>query len=434
MSKDDPRVCVLLRAGGRQALVAPWLDAVPTTVAVVEDFDEDWSPPDSTALVVTPSHYEARDLHLLRRLLGEGRTGVLILSDGILEYRNTWENPKLPAGALFQPLRGHKIACLGRSQVRTLEAWGNPGRCELVGLPCLDAMLGRRPRTRASGHPFRILVTTARTPGFTASQLAVAKRSLADLRYWHVQHPRIGEVRIELVWRLTGELEAHLGLPVSHHLDARPPLSEVLEGIDAVVTTPSTVALEAMLQGVPVALLDYTNSPAYVPAAWSVTAPRHLESVMPELVDPPAPRWLHQKAILHDALECHSPAAPRMQALVEAMLTAVDVSRQSGTRLRFPPRILVDEHFGHSAPEQSYDLASLFPGAAALRESDLARLQRRVAELEHLSARLPVIERERATAEAQARLWRCRYQRLANVPPLKQLLRLRQLLRSSRAR
>ena len=434
MSKDDPRVCVLLRAGGRRALVTPWLDGVSASVEVVEDWGEDWSPPDATALVVTPGHYEARDLRVLRRLQDEGRTGVLILSDGILEYRNTWQNPKLPPGALFQPVLGHKIACLGRSQVRTLEAWGNVGRCELVGLPYLDAMRGRRPRARADGQPFRILVATARTPGFTAGQLALVKRSLADLRYWHVQNPCIGDVPIELVWRLTGEMETYLGLPVSHHLDARPPLSQVLEGVDAVVTTPSTVQLEAMLQGVPVATLDYTNSPAYVPAAWSVTAPRHLESVLPALLDPPAPRRLHQEAILHDALECRTPAAPRMQALVEAMLLAVDVSRSGGSRLHFPPRILVDEQCGHSAPEPSYDLAALFPDAAALRESDLARLQRRVAELEHLSQRLPVCEEELALAEAQARLWRRRYERLAGLPPLRLLLRARQRIRALRTR
>jgi hypothetical protein len=434
MSKDDPRVCVLLRAGGRQALVAPWLDAVPATVEVVQEFDEDWSPPDGTALVVTPSHYEARDLRLLRRLQAEGRTGVLILSDGILEYRNTWENPKLPPGALFQPVRGHKIACLGRSQVRTLEAWGNVGRCELVGLPCLDAMLGRRPRVRAGGEPFRILVTTALTPAFSPEQRTLVRRSLADLRYWQLQNPRVGGVRLELVWRLTGELEASLGLPAARRLDVRPPLAQALEGVDAVITTPSTVQLEAMLQGVPVALLDYTNSPAYVPAAWSITAPRHLESVLPQLVDPPAPRRLHQHVILHDALECHTPAAPRMQALVEAMLTAVDVSRSDGTPLRFPPRILVDEHSGHSAPEPSWDLAALFPDATALRETDLGRLQRRTAELEHVSRRLPWVEQERAAAEAEARLWRRRYERLANLPALKQLLWVRQRLKASLAR
>ncbi len=433
MSEQRPRVCVLLHPGTRQSLVSPWLDSLSTPVEVVEQYDEDWSPPDTAALVVTCNHYQVRDRQLLRRLQQEGRVAVLILADGILEYRNTWDHPALPPGALFQPVLGHKMACLGRSQIRTLEAWGNIGRCELVGLPCLDALQGRRPRVRPKGDPFRILVATARTPGFTERQRSLVRRSLADLRYWHRLHPRSGDQPIELVWRLTGEIEASLGLPNAGKLAASRPLAGVLESVDAVVTTPSSLQLEAMLHGLPLALLDYTNSPAYVPAAWSITAPRHLEAVLPELVNPPAPRRLYQDTILHDALECRSPAADRMCELVEAMCTAVEISRSSGTELRFPARILAPQDAGGAPPDSSHDLAALFPEASALRESDLTRLQQRVADLEHLSKQMPEVEAARARFEAEARDWRRRYQRLAGIPPLQQLLWVRQWLEARRA-
>jgi len=120
-------VSVLCRTGGQSSLLTPWLDAVPAPVDVVEDFDEDWTPSDEVALVVTHCHYEVRDLILLERLRCEGRVGVLILADGVLEYRNTWEHPELPPGALFQPVRGHKLACVGRSQARRL--------CATAGVP-----------------------------------------------------------------------------------------------------------------------------------------------------------------------------------------------------------------------------------------------------------------------------------------------------------
>src|SRR5688572_27537421 len=77
-------------------------------------------------------------------LLNAQRLGVPVLHvvDGVLEWRNTWENPRslseergLP---LFQPVLADKIACLGRSQARILESWGNLGRCEVVGAPRLD--------------------------------------------------------------------------------------------------------------------------------------------------------------------------------------------------------------------------------------------------------------------------------------------------------
>jgi hypothetical protein len=47
----------------------------------------------------------------------------------------------------------------------------------------------------------------------------------------------------------------------------------VLASVDAVISTPSTAMLEGMLQGLPVAVLDFHNRPHYVPAANSVGVP-----------------------------------------------------------------------------------------------------------------------------------------------------------------
>lgn len=63
---------------------------------------------------------------------------VLLLMDGILEWRNSWENNLtlnkegmgFPA---YQPVLSDKVACLGANQIRILEHWGNLGKCELVG-------------------------------------------------------------------------------------------------------------------------------------------------------------------------------------------------------------------------------------------------------------------------------------------------------------
>ena len=87
-------------------------------------------------------HYRWEGLAALRKLSADHpRLPLLVLADGILEYRNTWLNPGLPAGCMFQPLLGHKVACVGKSQARVLESWGNVGKCELVGLPRLDSVI-----------------------------------------------------------------------------------------------------------------------------------------------------------------------------------------------------------------------------------------------------------------------------------------------------
>jgi hypothetical protein len=74
-----------------------------------------------------------------------------------------------------------------------------------------------------------------------------------------------------------------------------------------------------MLQGLPVALLDYHNCPHYVPAAWTIAAREHIERVILEMIDPPKPKLHYQQIVFQDALECHSPATPRFVDLIKNM-------------------------------------------------------------------------------------------------------------------
>ncbi|MBF0494867.1 MAG: hypothetical protein HQL28_07070 [Candidatus Omnitrophica bacterium] len=119
---------------------------------------------------------------------------TLHVSDGILEWRNVWENPMhkigvSPAMPLFQPVLCHKIACIGRSQARILESWGNLGKCEVVGFPRFDKLLDRKKnigtgKVLSGCKSLTFLVMTARTAAFTAEQIEIVKRSLIDLKTW----------------------------------------------------------------------------------------------------------------------------------------------------------------------------------------------------------------------------------------------------------
>jgi hypothetical protein len=160
-------------------------------------------------------------------------------------------------------------------------------------------------------------------------------------------------------------------------------LAEALGTVDAMITTPSTCMLEGMLQGVPVALLDYHNCPHYVPAAWAITAREHLDQVVPELLDPSPGRMLYQDTVLHDALECRTPAMPRMAQLVEAMVRVGRECREAGRMPAFPARMLADPQGGHHLPEERFDLRALYPDQEVFRSMDRAALQ---AEIGHLRA------------------------------------------------
>ena len=134
-----------------------------------------WEPPADAGIVITHMHYRWEDLSVLRRLTNEHpKLPVLVLADGILEYRNVWQHPDLVAGSMFQPLMGHKIACIGKAQARILESWGNVGKCEVVGMPRLDPVIAelgeKKAKAKVKAESFRLLIATAKTPAFDDQQ------------------------------------------------------------------------------------------------------------------------------------------------------------------------------------------------------------------------------------------------------------------------
>lgn len=300
------------------------------------------------------------------------RRGIptLHLADGILEWRNTWENPRQASEEtgmpLFQPVLSSKIACIGRSQARILESWGNIGKCEVTGSPRFDGITQRVPDASLRSDPPRILIATARRPGFTIAQVDKVQRSLLDLKHW------LCESSLEPVWRIAPELAEPLG--VAGAIGAEP-LAAQLRTVHAVITTPSTVQVEAMMTGIPVALLDYLNRPHYVPAAWTISAREHIGEIVPALLNPSPERMLYQDTILHDTVECRTPATPRVVTLAEKMVQAGRSCRESGQQLQLPVRILPDPVASHHLPEDRMRLDELHRAHPVFARMDLAVLQ-----------------------------------------------------------
>lgn len=317
---------------------------------------------------------------------------TLYAIDGILEWRNIWEFPSNLGACLWtmRPVLADKIACIGRSQARILESWGNLGKCEIVGVPRFDRLLGRTPRDPGD-TPFRLLIMTAKAPGFTPDQIACARKSLADLKSWIDGYNLVNQRPIQPLWRVTAGLDAEIGVPNELRDTTGADLATVLGDVDAVMTTPSTAMLESMLHGLPVAVLDYTNSPQYVSAAWTVTCREHLDRVVAELMSPPESKRLHQRTLLHDHLECRTPAAPRMVTLIQEMHRRGRQSDGEASSPRYPRRILADPQDEHHIPEETFDLQRLFPDHAVFRDLDVAKLQ---AEVGHLR-----LELQRKSAE-----------------------------------
>ena len=81
------------------------------------------------------------------------------------------------------------------------------------------------------------------------SNIRTVVKSLRDLQTWLKENPTVGGRTVETTWRLTAGLDQEIGLP--HH-DPKtdgdlPPMLDVLAEVDAVITTPSTVYLESVI-------------------------------------------------------------------------------------------------------------------------------------------------------------------------------------------
>jgi hypothetical protein len=350
-------------------------------------YDEAWDParlvagrPDVVLCVNDWPYDVARCLDAAR---GAGIPS-LALQDGILEWRCQYENPLFASGGgapQHQPVLADKIACLGLQSARQIAAWGNAGKVEVTGMPRFDALLGRArvPRARPGR---RILVMTAKNPGFTPEQREVTLRSLQDLKA-HLDTLS----GVEVTWRVSKVLVPALGIENRLTELAGAELVDLIERADAVVTTPSTVMLESMLLDRPVAALDYHNVPRFVPTAWTISARDHIAGVVAELLDPPPRKLAFQRDCLDDCLACDGPAAPRVAALVERLAARGEPHAPSVADRPAPAP-------NGGAPA----LADLYPEEPVFRETDLQRLQVRLLRAEKDNERLRVALRQRSVA------------------------------------
>ena len=375
------RAYILCRFAAKSPLYTSWIDRCPLPVTIVKENLYNWELPADAGLVVTHMHYRHEELAKLREIHERGTVPVLVLADGILEYRNTWEHPELPDASMFQPLCGHKLACIGRGQVRVIESWGNVGKCEFVGLPRMDPLLKKEVPPIQTDGPFRLLIATANTPSFNDQQRETVVQSLTHIRERLEKNPKVNGRQCVVTWRLTDGLERAIGLPESEIPSDEPdapkqkPLLDVINEVDAVITTPSTLYLESVIKKRPTAILDFHNRPHYVPAAWTINAPIHFNWTLRELADPPAHKMLFQDATLLDQLECQGSATDRMIELMETMIESGRTARADGESIKLPHRIIADARRGFGKVPATFNLEKLYPDNEVFKNQDLRRLQ-----------------------------------------------------------
>ena len=310
----------------------------------------------------------------------ERRIPSLHVVDGIIDWRNTFANPRYDfpgakAPRLFRPVLADKIACLGMVQCLAIEHLGNTGKPELVGSVRLDKI--RRDGSRPSDGIFRIMVTTARTPAFTDGEKARLLELLGAVRDWFLSAPGV-----DAVWRLPADVATALGVENTQTSFLGAEMLAALRHCDALVTTSSTTLLEGMILQLPTVLLDHTHTPLYVQAAWMISNPARAHEVLASLSSPDPHRLLFQDYTWKSNL-AYGGAAARLETLIIAMVEAGRKWRREGGDLPLACRVLPWPGFGvqESTMPQSDELERLrtelaqWRRAAAMRIAWVRRLE-----------------------------------------------------------
>lgn len=390
MSESKIRVLALTQSGDAQ------IKALREWFCERAEFIFDETSDSSKIAQVNPDLVLLTHLYLYQtvRCIDEARRRkipTLFLQDGILEWRCKYENPLFGAGGgspQHQPVLTDKIACIGLQSARQIALWGNSKKVEVTGMPRLDPLLaGRHRPPTLPGN--KILIMTARKPWFNPEQERLILQSLVDVRDTLKTMPHV-----QAVWRLTRDISGRIGVPNQLLSLEGDELSKTLEGVDSVITTPSTAGVEAMAMNRPTAFLDYPNVPRFVPTAWTISSPAHIRSVIEELLNPAASKLAFQKDSLADVLRTDCPASNLVGSLI---LKMSEMGRQARTDLK--PLILPGELIPmpkDAALAYHTPLKNLYPNAGIFSESDPEKLQIRLARAEKENEQLRMNLRSRS--------------------------------------
>ena len=320
----------LLSRSSENVCYKNWLQHLRHPFKFVNHFNSTWIPPNDCSIVVTHDTYRSDPCSIISRCVSL-EIPVLILADGILEYRNSWFQKHRVDSGVFNPILGHKLACVGDSQVRFLESIeGNEGKCETVGLPRLEFLK----ESVFNAGSENLLICSSKTPWFTDYDKAKVIESFCDLK--KLEEEIKAMFNLNFIWRITPDLSDLVEVETT----LKNQLYYDLSMSKAVLTMPSTLMLEAMIMGLPVALIDYTASPHYVPAAWSISSKEQIIPIIGDLVSPAREKLAFQRSVLSDSLQIRESASQRLARLVECMIEEASRCKAANKPLAFSDKLL----------------------------------------------------------------------------------------------
>lgn len=300
-------------------------------------------------IVLTISDWRAE----IARILLEAKVlniPTLMFQDGTLDWIIQYEGDKYGGNGgptHFHPILTDKIAVMGHQSARVLSAWNDPSKVEVVGFPILHQQIQDAVKYRESvvidkeKKCCNVLVTSTRQGWFCERQKTAFIQALLDLKsYFETDR------NFHVNWRLSRDLAKIIGVQNDMKLKESIELVPLLKNADIVISAQSTVVVEAMLFGKPVAIIDYLNVPQFYGTAWIINSKSQIASTIECMKKADLYRLLFQEYQLVDILNPSIDSILRSKLLIERMVEF----KSSTNSTDFPENLL-----GFNSPFQTFN-------------------------------------------------------------------------------
>ena len=236
----------------------------------------------------------------------------LTIQDGIIEYSHCWRRPR--SRNRYRPVLSDRIAVMGRFSRDILASWGNDkDAIHITGLPRFDQYPALRSAPPTKSH---VLVTCANTP----FQGRDERESFVDLM--NAIGAELNRRQLRWTARLPKSVLACLSSDfegVFSNASMRKGAETDIAASTCVISTMSTMVVEAMAVEKPTAIVNPSNETLYLHTPWTISCRAHISTVLDELLNPPAPKLALQCMVRDYHLVCDGKSSQRLADLITAM-------------------------------------------------------------------------------------------------------------------
>ncbi|WP_309387117.1 hypothetical protein [Cerasicoccus frondis] len=252
---------------------------------------------------------------------------TVLLADGVFEWRNTFEHPPRMSFKhdfqVYHPIHAEYFLAIGEQQAELIQHFNPDTRVMILGAPRLDGLVSHYLETEhvatSDAESLRIFVATALTPGFQQRDSSLALQAIEDLKQVGPELEKVCGRSVEFIWRVSPRIVAETSLTEEEAATGSGDLRALIEQADCVVSTPSTLLLEAMLCRKRAVMIDYTDAPNMPYCAWQIRRPEQLVNCLADALIGNDAKLAMQDYLLSKNLCLEPEASRRLSDILHAL-------------------------------------------------------------------------------------------------------------------